>query len=97
MQPGEFIQFLLGIAGVSLAAQGEAEIVMRLFKVRFQFDGTPKGGNGPGGIAPSLQFPAQVVLSVGIVRIERYGGAKLLQRALMVRLTPQNQAEHEVR
>ena len=62
MQAGQFVEFLLRAGSVALAAQREAEIVMRLLEIGFQFDRAAESGNGTGVIAVRFQFAAEVVL-----------------------------------
>src|ERR1700756_1770322 len=97
MQSRKFIQLLFGRAGVSLAAQSEGKTVVCLLEVGFEFDGATKCRDGARRVAVGFQFAAEVVLSVHIVGIECRGLAKLIERALVVCLTTQKYAQHEVR
>ena len=65
---------------------------MRLLEVGFEFDGATKCRNGACCVAVSLQFAAEVVLGVYIVRIEGDGLAKLIERALVVCLATEGDA-----
>ena len=62
VQAREFVEFLLRAGSVALAAQSEAEIVVRLLEVRFQFDGAAVGGDRARVVAVRFQFAAQIVL-----------------------------------
>ena len=95
-QPSQFIQFLLGIAGLPLAAQGEGEIVVGLLEIRLQFDSATKGRDRSSDVAPCPQLPAQVILGLRIIRIQRHRHPKLFQCVVMVTLTAQSHAQHEV-
>ena len=96
VQAREFVEFLLGAGSVALAAQSEAEIVVRLLEVGLQFDSAAVCGNRTGVVAVRLQFATHVVLRLGIVGVERHSFAKLSQSRLVVRLPAQSDSQHVV-
>src|SRR5437660_47527 len=69
---------------------------MCLLEIGFQFDRATKGGNRSSSVAPSLQLAAQIELRIGIVRTQLHCDSKLIKRALVVCLTPQGHAQHDV-
>src|SRR6478736_2422580 len=96
MQPCQFIEFFLCAAGIALGAQGHCEVVMCLLEIGFQFDRATEGGDGSSSVAPSLQLAAQIELRIGIVGTQLHSGSELIERVLVVCLTPQGHAQHDV-
>jgi hypothetical protein len=89
VQAFQLAEFLLTGFRFSLSAQSDTEIVVRFFEIRLERNGALKSGDRSGQIVAGLQFHAEVILRLGILRIELDRLAKLRERAGMIAVAAQ--------
>ncbi len=97
MERVQLAQLFFSFRSLTLGAQCDAQIVVRLLKIGLQRDGAPKSSNSTRQVATGLEFPAKIVLRLRIVGRQLGGLAKLFQSAGMILLSSENFAEHQVR
>ena len=70
MQALEIVQFFFCGAGLTLSPQNHAEIVVGLLKIRLELDRTLESHNRPGQVASGFELHTEVILCLGILRIQ---------------------------
>src|SRR6267154_2463664 len=97
MQRVQFFQLLLARFGLSLRAQRNSQVVVRIFKVGLQLDRLLKGCDSARVVSAGFKLLAKVVLCFRIFWVDLARLAKLSECAGMIALTTQRNAHHEVR
>src|SRR5438876_4386518 len=97
VQRVQLLQLFLSRFGLSLRAQRNSQVIVRIFKVGFQLDRLLEGIDCSAAVSAGLKLLAEVVLRFRIFWVDFARLAKLSERAGMVALTTQRNAYHQVR